>query len=142
MSRDGRRPEMHYTISNGALSVQIRDLGAELWSIRSRDGAEYLWQSLREDLFPCASLGKPADQFLVRGDIRHNCERRHTARSDLPDCEPVENGALRMDAADSHRLIQIHGLLLRPWKLGQLVETALIDLRHLDGAVKGRNGVS
>lgn len=35
---------MHYTISNGALSVQIRDLGAELWSIRSWDGAEYLWQ--------------------------------------------------------------------------------------------------
>ena len=35
---------MLYTISNETLCVQISDLGAQLWSIRTADGAEYLWQ--------------------------------------------------------------------------------------------------
>ena len=35
---------MLYTISNEALRVQINDLGAQLWSIQTTDGHEYLWQ--------------------------------------------------------------------------------------------------
>ena len=35
---------MDYTIANENLTVSIRDLGAELCSIRSADGTEYLWQ--------------------------------------------------------------------------------------------------
>ncbi|MBQ7840055.1 MAG: aldose 1-epimerase family protein [Lachnospiraceae bacterium] len=35
---------MIYTIENEALKVQISDRGAELWSIQTRDGNEYLWQ--------------------------------------------------------------------------------------------------
>lgn len=35
---------MLYTISNDALQVQINDLGAQLWSICTADGTEYLWQ--------------------------------------------------------------------------------------------------
>lgn len=35
---------MLYTIKNDALSVTINDHGAELWSILSNDGTEYLWQ--------------------------------------------------------------------------------------------------
>lgn len=35
---------MIYTIENEKLKVQISDRGAELWSIRTKDGTEYLWQ--------------------------------------------------------------------------------------------------
>ena len=35
---------MIYTIENDALTVQISSLGAELYSIKSGDGCEYLWQ--------------------------------------------------------------------------------------------------
>lgn len=35
---------MIYTIENEALTVQISSLGAELYSIKSSDGCEYLWQ--------------------------------------------------------------------------------------------------
>ena len=35
---------MIYTIENEALSVQISSLGAELYSIKSNDGCEYIWQ--------------------------------------------------------------------------------------------------
>lgn len=35
---------MLYTISNSSLSVTISQIGAELMSIRSSDGTEYLWQ--------------------------------------------------------------------------------------------------
>ena len=35
---------MIHTISNDRLTVQINEKGAELWSIRSADGTEYLWQ--------------------------------------------------------------------------------------------------
>ena len=35
---------MSHTISNDRLTVQINEKGAELWSIRSADGTEYLWQ--------------------------------------------------------------------------------------------------
>jgi galactose mutarotase-like enzyme len=36
---------MDYTISNEFLTVTIQDLGAELQSIKSADGTEYLWQA-------------------------------------------------------------------------------------------------
>ena len=32
------------TLRRGDLQVQINDLGAQLWSIQTADGAEYLWQ--------------------------------------------------------------------------------------------------
>lgn len=35
---------MLYTIQSDYLTVDIRDKGAELWSIRTKDGCEYLWQ--------------------------------------------------------------------------------------------------
>lgn len=35
---------MIYTIENDRLQVKISDRGAELWSIRTKDGTEYLWQ--------------------------------------------------------------------------------------------------
>lgn len=35
---------MNYTIQNEQLTVEISDLGAELMSIKSNDGTEYLWQ--------------------------------------------------------------------------------------------------
>lgn len=35
---------MIYTIENEKLRVQISDRGAELWSIQTKDGTEYLWQ--------------------------------------------------------------------------------------------------
>ena len=35
---------MLYTIHNDCLTAAVDDLGAQLWSIRSADGAEYLWQ--------------------------------------------------------------------------------------------------
>ncbi|MDR0855791.1 MAG: aldose 1-epimerase family protein [Clostridiales bacterium] len=35
---------MIHKIENGALTVEINDLGAELWSVKTRDGIEYLWQ--------------------------------------------------------------------------------------------------
>ena len=35
---------MIYTIENEALKVQISDRGAELMSIQTKDGTEYLWQ--------------------------------------------------------------------------------------------------
>lgn len=35
---------MIYTIENEKLKVQISDRGAELWSIQTKDGTEYLWQ--------------------------------------------------------------------------------------------------
>lgn len=35
---------MIYTIENHRLKVQIADRGAELWSIQTKDGTEYLWQ--------------------------------------------------------------------------------------------------
>ena len=35
---------MIYTIQNECLTVQVEDLGAQLASIRTPDGAEYLWQ--------------------------------------------------------------------------------------------------
>lgn len=35
---------MIYTIENEKLKVQISDKGAELWSIQTKDGTEYLWQ--------------------------------------------------------------------------------------------------
>lgn len=35
---------MIYTIENDRLKVQISDRGAELWSIQTKDGVEYLWQ--------------------------------------------------------------------------------------------------
>lgn len=35
---------MNYTITNEQLTVQISDFGAELQSIKSADGTEYLWQ--------------------------------------------------------------------------------------------------
>ena len=35
---------MEYTIQNQELSVTVSDFGAELRSIRSKDGTEYLWQ--------------------------------------------------------------------------------------------------
>ena len=35
---------MIHTIKNEFLTVQISSLGAELYSIRSSDGVEYLWQ--------------------------------------------------------------------------------------------------
>lgn len=35
---------MLYTIKNDDLTVTINDHGAELWSVRTADGTEYLWQ--------------------------------------------------------------------------------------------------
>ena len=35
---------MIYTISSESLTVEVNDKGAQLWSIRTRDGREYLWQ--------------------------------------------------------------------------------------------------
>ncbi|MDO4332493.1 MAG: aldose 1-epimerase family protein [Eubacteriales bacterium] len=35
---------MIYTIENEKLKAQISDRGAELWSIQTKDGTEYLWQ--------------------------------------------------------------------------------------------------
>lgn len=35
---------MLHTIQNDCLSVTVDSLGAQLWSIRSKDGTEYLWQ--------------------------------------------------------------------------------------------------
>ena len=35
---------MLYTIQNEYLTVQINDQGATLWSIKDKDGTEYLWQ--------------------------------------------------------------------------------------------------
>ena len=35
---------MEYTIQNDYLTVSISDMGAELMSIKSKDGCEYLWQ--------------------------------------------------------------------------------------------------
>lgn len=35
---------MIYTIENEKLKVQISDRGAQLWSIQTKDGTEYLWQ--------------------------------------------------------------------------------------------------
>ena len=35
---------MLYTIENAHMCVTVNDLGAQLWSIRTHDGAEYLWQ--------------------------------------------------------------------------------------------------
>ena len=35
---------MIHTIQNQKLTVQIDEKGAQLWSIRSADGTEYLWQ--------------------------------------------------------------------------------------------------
>lgn len=35
---------MIYTIESEYLTVKIQDKGAELWSIQTRDGTEYLWQ--------------------------------------------------------------------------------------------------
>lgn len=35
---------MLYTIENEKLRVQIDDRGAQLWSIQTKDGTEYLWQ--------------------------------------------------------------------------------------------------
>lgn len=35
---------MNYTIENDFLTVSVSDLGAELMSIKSKDGCEYLWQ--------------------------------------------------------------------------------------------------
>lgn len=35
---------MIYTIENEKLRVQISDRGAQLWSIQTKDGTEYLWQ--------------------------------------------------------------------------------------------------
>lgn len=35
---------MIYTIANDKLTVEICDLGAELWSVKSADGCEYIWQ--------------------------------------------------------------------------------------------------
>ena len=35
---------MLHAIANDRLTVAVDDLGAQLWSIRSADGAEYLWQ--------------------------------------------------------------------------------------------------
>ncbi len=35
---------MLYTIENAHLRVTVNDLGAQLWSVCTRDGAEYLWQ--------------------------------------------------------------------------------------------------
>lgn len=35
---------MLYTITNDTLRVTINDLGAQLWSIQTMDGTEYLWQ--------------------------------------------------------------------------------------------------
>ena len=34
---------MIHTIQNQKLTVQIDEKGAQLWSIRSADGTEYLW---------------------------------------------------------------------------------------------------
>ena len=35
---------MLYTIGNGRLTVAASSLGAQLWSVCSGDGTEYLWQ--------------------------------------------------------------------------------------------------
>jgi len=35
---------MIYTLKNDFLKVEIADMGAELMSVRSKDGCEYLWQ--------------------------------------------------------------------------------------------------
>lgn len=35
---------MLYTIANDSLRITINDLGAQLWSIQTADGTEYLWQ--------------------------------------------------------------------------------------------------
>ena len=35
---------MHYHIDNGQLKVSVSPVGAQLMSIQSRDGTEYLWQ--------------------------------------------------------------------------------------------------
>lgn len=35
---------MLYTIANESLRITINDLGAQLWSIQTADGTEYLWQ--------------------------------------------------------------------------------------------------
>ena len=35
---------MIYTIKNEYLTVDINSLGAELWSVKSADGCEYIWQ--------------------------------------------------------------------------------------------------
>ena len=35
---------MIYTLENDSLKVQVNSHGGELWSIQTKDGAEYLWQ--------------------------------------------------------------------------------------------------
>lgn len=36
---------MLYTIQNEYLTIQINDMGAELWSVKDKEGTEYLWQA-------------------------------------------------------------------------------------------------
>ena len=64
---------MIHTISNDRLTVQINEKGAELWSIRSADGTEYLWQGDPRywpdralNLFPQIGLCTD-DQYTVNG---------------------------------------------------------------------------
>ena len=50
---------MNYTIKNQYLSVEISDAGAELQSVKSADGTEYLWQG--------ESVDRAADRWKVYG---------------------------------------------------------------------------
>ena len=35
---------MIHTLKSDSLTVQVHEKGAQLWSIRTEDGTEYLWQ--------------------------------------------------------------------------------------------------
>lgn len=63
---------MVYEISNGLFTASIQDLGAELTSVRSADGTEFifqpseLWAGQAKTLFPNVGLAKD-DYALIRG---------------------------------------------------------------------------
>jgi len=68
---------MIYTIRNGHLTVQITDTGAQLQSIRTSDGTEYLWQGCAETwpdrdmtIFPYVAR-LTQDSYYLDGQLYH-----------------------------------------------------------------------
>lgn len=93
-------------IGNGQLSVTVETLGAELFSVRTADGAEWLWQGdpkywsgRAPILFPV--VGRTPEGFITVGGIKYPIGNHGFARSS--EFAVVESSAdrVRLRIADS-----------------------------------------
>lgn len=103
---------MVYIIGNDTLTVKIQSKGAELQSIQTKDGMEYLWQGDPQywadrapNLFP--QVGMCTDGYYLLDGIRYPMDAHGFIKDmDLQVSEHTENQITFMcgDTADTHRV--------------------------------------